>query len=96
MPAPVNTVSTGLLACVLLHLTFQPMLLLTKLGIFVILFFGVSQLVYVIPAIVLAATMKKHEFLKGLLIGAGISFLLNALCTAGVFLFIATGGRIAG
>jgi hypothetical protein len=80
----------------LLHVVFLPMLWFSKLGIFVLLFFGVSQLVYVIPAIVWAAAGKRNELLKGLLIGAGISFLLNALCTAGVFLFIATGGRIAG
>jgi hypothetical protein len=43
-----------------------------------VLFIGISQLVYMIPAMILFR--KKSGILQGLLIGAAITFLLNAAC----------------
>jgi hypothetical protein len=50
-----------------------------------LIFWGVSQLIYIIPALIIAYYAKKPHIVKGLLIGASISFLLNAAC-AGMFL----------
>jgi hypothetical protein len=50
-----------------------------------LIFFGVSQLVYIIPALIIAHYAGKPHIVKGLLITASISFLFNAAC-AGVFL----------
>lgn len=41
-------------------------------------FISVAQLVYLIPAIIIFR--KKSGILQGLLIGAGVTFLLNAAC----------------
>jgi hypothetical protein len=49
--------------------------------IFPIMFIGVSQLGYMIPAMVIAAVKNKPHIVKGLLLGASIVFLLNAACT---------------
>jgi hypothetical protein len=54
--------------------------------IFPPMFIGVSQLIYQVPAIIIAAVYKKYHLVKGLLIGAAIVFLLNAACT-GLFYF---------
>lgn len=70
----------GLLA--LLHLL---------LFVFPIAFFfiGVAQLIYLIPALILFRNRK--GVFQGLLIGAGVTFLLNAACfglvLSGSFLF---------
>lgn len=50
-----------------------------------LIFWGVTQLVYMIPAVIIAHKTSKPHLVKGLLIGASISFLLNAAC-AGMFL----------
>ncbi len=49
------------------------------------MFIGISQLVYIIPALLIAHKLGKPHIVKGLLIGASLSFLLNAAC-AGMFL----------
>jgi hypothetical protein len=49
--------------------------------IFPPMFIGVSQLIYMVPAIIIFAVKKKAHIVKGLLIGASIVFLLNAACT---------------
>ena len=49
-------------------------------------FIGVSQWIYIIPAIVLAFAKGKSHLVKGLLIGAGITFLLNAACAGAVMM----------
>lgn len=42
-------------------------------------FIGISQLLYILPAIVLC---NRDDYVKGLIIGASLTFLLNATCTA--------------
>lgn len=67
----------GLLA--LLHL-------LTLLHPPLFFFIGVSQTIYLIPAIVLFSFLKRGGIVQGLMIGAGITLLLNVTC-AGIVLF---------
>lgn len=45
-----------------------------------LIFFSLTQLVYMVPAILIAMYADKPHIVKGLLIGAGISVLLNASC----------------
>jgi hypothetical protein len=49
-----------------------------------VMFIGVSQLLYMAPALI-AAFVWKRGLVKGLLIAAGVTFLLNAGCYAGLF-----------
>jgi hypothetical protein len=74
----------------LLHLLQIPIgivlaLFQSELFMFSLLFVGVSQLIYMIPAIVIAAGKGHSHIVKGLIIGAAIVFLLNAACTGLVF-----------
>ncbi len=74
-----------------LHFIFQPFI--AMLGMipnmewfyFSVFFIGLSQLIYMIPAIILASVKGKPHLVKGLAIGAGLTFLLNAACTGLVF-----------
>ena len=50
-------------------------------GLLWLVFIGVTQLTYMIPAIGIAYFKRKPHIVKGLLIGAAITFLLNAACT---------------
>jgi hypothetical protein len=50
-----------------------------------LIFFSLTQLVYMVPAVLIAMYAGKPHIVKGLLIGAGISMLLNASC-AGLFM----------
>lgn len=56
--------------------------------LFPVLYFGIGivQLVYIIPALVICR--KNTGMVQGLLIGAGITFLLNAACFGFVFVSI--------
>jgi hypothetical protein len=56
-----------------------------------IIFIGVSQLVYMIPAIVIAAGKGLPHIVKGLIIGAAVVFLLNAACAGVVFYSLSQG-----
>jgi len=47
-----------------------------------LLFVGVSQLLYVLPAIASFWRDRENGLVKGLIIGASITFLLNASCLA--------------
>ncbi len=80
----------------LLHLLQVPIgvilsLFEPELVMFSILFIGVSQLIYMIPAIVIAASKGHSHLVKGLAIGASIVFLLNAACTGLVFFSLSQG-----
>jgi hypothetical protein len=71
---------------VLLHILQIPICLLLSLydrdtPMFSLLFIGVSQLIYMIPAIIIAGVKGKSHIMKGLIIGASVVFLLNAACT---------------
>jgi hypothetical protein len=73
-----HNVLAGFVISILLHL-FQVLLaLITPLSFW---FIGVGQLVYIIPAIVIAKVKGETNIVKGLIIGASITFLLNAACT---------------
>lgn len=65
----------GLLA--LLHL----LLFLVPIAYF---FIGVAQLLYLIPAIIICR--KNQGMTQGLLIGAGITFLINVACFGYIFI----------
>ena len=45
-----------------------------------LMYMGVSQLVYMIPAILIFRRKGDSETAKGLIVGASITFLLNATC----------------
>ena len=74
----------GLGLLLLLHLIQIPLAALT-LGISLIVL-GLSQLVYVIPAIIIYRRKGRPGIVKGLIIGAAITLLLNGTCTALFFL----------
>ena len=80
----IDSVRWGCLVGVLAHIPAQLVLMqLSSLNsIFLI---GVSQLIYIVPLAILAARNSAREMVKGLLIVAGITFLLNAACFGVVF-----------
>ncbi|MGE5701863.1 MAG: hypothetical protein ACM32O_04990 [Clostridia bacterium] len=51
---------------------------------------GIAQIVYLIPALIIAYVKKREGIAQGLLIGAGITFLVNAACF-GIVLFMLSG-----
>lgn len=67
----------------LLHLIQIPLAVFTM---FVsLIFVGISQLVYIIPAIIFYWRDGRRSVVTGLVIAAAITFLLNATCTVLVF-----------
>lgn len=73
----------GLGLTLLLHLIQVPLFFISSgVSLFGI---GVSQLVYVVPAIVVARSKGRPEIGKGLIIGAALTFLLNAACFTLIF-----------
>ena len=52
------------------------------LGIWLIFGFGVTQLIYMLPAILIARRRGRTGIAKGLIIAASLAFLLNASCFA--------------
>lgn len=50
-----------------------------------LIYIGLSQLVYMIPVILIARHKGETETAKGLIIGASITFLLNAACNGLLF-----------
>jgi len=74
----------GLGLLLLLHLIQIPFAVVT-FGISLIAI-GLSQLVYVIPAIIISRRKGRPGIVKGLIIGAAITLLLNGTCTAFFFL----------
>ena len=75
-----DSVGNGIGMLLLLHLLQIPMALFSAW-----IAIGVSQLVYVVPYGVKLSKEGRKQSLKGLLIGAGITFLLNTACF-GVFI----------
>jgi len=69
----------GLGLAFLLHLIQVPLALATVA--LSLIFIGASQLVYIIPAIIIVKRKGRPGLVKGLIIGASITFLLNAACT---------------
>ena len=104
---PVREVWKGLGLLVLLHVIgqlilgftgrFLPILGFNRgfLSPFPLMFVGVTQLVYVIPAILCFKRKGRLGIVTGLIIGASLTFLLNATCF-GAFMIYARTHRIAG
>jgi hypothetical protein len=56
------------------------------LAIYPPMFIGVSQLVYMIPAILIFRRRGDTRTAKGLIIGAALTFILNSTCNGLLFL----------
>jgi hypothetical protein len=63
----------------LLHSIQIPLMLVTSF--FSLIFIGISQLLYIAPAIAIYRSKGRPGVVKGLIIAAAITFLLNATCT---------------
>ena len=74
----------GLGLTFLLHLIQIPLALATVA--LSLIFIGASQLAYIIPAIIIVKRKGRPGMVKGLIIGASITFLLNAACTGLIFM----------
>lgn len=57
-----------------------------EIALLPLMYLGLSQLVYMIPAILIARRKEETETAKGLIVGAALTFLLNAACTGMLFL----------
>ena len=74
------------------HVIFQPLIalfgMIPRLEFLYLAFLviGISQLVYMVPAIIISFAKGKPQLGKGFLIGAGITFLLNAACFGLIFM----------
>ena len=79
-PSQQNDIWRGVGLALLLHLIQIPLAILTTF--ISLIFLGVSQLVYIIPAIIYFYREGRRGVIKGLIIAAAITFLLNATCTA--------------
>lgn len=84
-PGGSRDVWLGIGLAFLLHLGQIPLGVIST-GISII-FIGISQLLYLVPAIVVYSKKGRPGMVKGLLIGGGITFLLNAACT-GLFILM--------
>ncbi|MBO0991462.1 hypothetical protein [Bacillus sp. SD088] len=70
---------------VLFILVFNSMGFLPEFFLFFLMFIGVAQLIYVIPLIIYGNVKNLPGFAKGIIIAAGITFLLNAGCYGVIF-----------
>lgn len=84
-----DSVGAGIALTVLLHIlayfVFVAVVVVLDFNdslrpILVLLFVGVLQLVYMLPAYLIAISRKRRLTARGLLIGATVTFLLNAAC----------------
>jgi len=84
-----GSVGGGIGLTLLLHFFQLPiglvLALVTGGAAMALIFIGLSQCLYMIPAILHFRKTGETETAKGLIIGASITFLLNATCTAIVF-----------
>lgn len=81
---PSHDWALGIGLLLLLHLIQIP-LAAVSMGISLIAI-GLTQLVYIIPAIIIYKKKNRPGMVKGLIIGAAITLLLNGTCTALFFL----------
>jgi hypothetical protein len=91
-----GSIRSGLAITLVLHVLGQLVLGLIALAIptgdgpsltlLPLFFLGLSQLLYMIPAILLLLRRGDSETARGMIIGAGLTFLLNATCS-GLFFF---------
>ena len=75
-------VREGLGLTILFHLIGQVVLLVVGGFIWI----GLSQLLYIVPAIIYFKRKGRPGVVKGLMIGASVTFLLNASCFGLMFL----------
>jgi len=79
-PSRQGEIWRGVGLALLMHLIQVPLAAAT---VFIsLVFMGVSQLLYIIPAIVIYRRKGRPGVVKGLIIAAAITFLLNATCSA--------------
>ena len=84
-----GSIARGVGQVLLFHLLQIPLAAITMfLSLAVIC---VSQLAYVIPAIVIARRKGHEDTVKGIIIAASLSALLNVACTGYVFFFMKFG-----
>ena len=76
---------TLLLHLLQLPIAFTLAFLFPPLALATVIFIGVSQCVYIVPVSIYLYRDGESETLKGVIIAASITFLLNATCTALVF-----------
>ncbi|MBO0860704.1 MAG: hypothetical protein J2P21_19915 [Chloracidobacterium sp.] len=74
----------------LLHMIQIPLAAVT--GLTALIFIGVSQVLYIVPAVIIYYRNGRYDVVKGLVIAAALTFLLNATCTA-IFLAILAYGN---
>lgn len=75
-----SDVALGIGLAFILHALQLPLAFVTLM--MALVFIGVSQLLYLIPAILIAKRKQRPGIVKGLIIGASVTFLLNAACFA--------------
>jgi hypothetical protein len=88
-----GTIAKGLGLLALMHVAASGLCMLVSFcadgdvtgGLMLMLFLGGTQIVYVAPAAIVLSSRRRSRTLKGLLIGAAITFLVNAAC-AGIVL----------
>jgi hypothetical protein len=83
-PAPGYDWMLGIGLLLLLHLIQIPLAVIS-VGVSLVVI-GLSQLLYVIPAIIIYRKKNRPGIVKGLIIGAALTLLLNGACTALFFL----------
>lgn len=81
-----GSVAMGVAQVLLFHVVQLAIAVLTGYGILVV-FLCVSQLVYVIPAIIIARRNGHDATVKGIIIAASLTTLLNIAC-AGYFSYV--------
>ena len=83
---PRDTVGTGVVRLLLLHLLQVPLSVVGGP-----IWIGLSQLFYVIPQHVVFKRQGRSACIRGLWIGAGVTFLLNAGCFGIVMMSLSSG-----
>lgn len=78
-PSQQGEIWRGVGLALLLHLIQIPLAVATYF--FSLIFIGVSQSLYIVPAIVVYHRKGRPHVVKGLIIAAAITFLLNATCS---------------
>jgi ABC-type Fe3+-siderophore transport system permease subunit len=89
---PKGSAWAGFALALLLHLLQLPITFLVDFVsraelafLYPLVFIGISQLVYIIPAIIIFHRRGEPQTVKGLLIGASLTFLLNAACSGLIY-----------
>ncbi len=89
-----TSVVKGFLLGIVLHILFQSafvvlVVVFVKVRfavLWVIYLYGLTQLLYMIPAVLIAWKRRANSIAKGLIIAAAYAFLLNAACDGLMFL----------